>query len=35
MTLLEALENLDFLDDESTIYAAEPWTETSGRNHCD
>jgi hypothetical protein len=29
MTLLEAVESLDSLDDENTIYAAEPWTETS------
>jgi len=29
MTLLDAVERLDSLDDDSTIYAAEPWTETS------
>jgi len=29
MALLEAVQSLDLLDDESTIYAAEPWTETS------
>jgi hypothetical protein len=26
MTLLEAVRDLDSLDDEGTIYAAEPWT---------
>jgi hypothetical protein len=25
MTLLESIRNLDSLDEESTIYAAEPW----------
>lgn len=29
MTLFEAVEGLDSLDDDSTIYAAEPWTGTS------
>lgn len=29
MTLFEAVEGLDSLDDDSAIYAAEPWTETS------
>lgn len=29
MTLLDAVERLDSLDDDSTIYAAEPWTEAS------
>jgi hypothetical protein len=29
MTLLEAVESLNSLDDQSTIYAAEPWTATS------
>jgi hypothetical protein len=29
MTLLDAVERLDSLDDDSTIYATEPWTETS------
>jgi hypothetical protein len=29
MTLFEAVEGLNSLDDDSTIYAAEPWTETS------
>ena len=26
MTLIEAIENLGTLDEESTIYASEPWT---------
>jgi len=29
MTLLEIVRTLNTLDDESTIYADEPWTETS------
>jgi hypothetical protein len=29
MKLIEAIRNLDALDDESTIYAAEPWAENS------
>ena len=29
MTLLEAVESLDSLDGQSTIYAVEPWTATS------
>ena len=29
MTLLEAVESLDLLDGQTTIYAAEPWTTTS------
>ena len=29
MTLLEAIRDLEALDDESTMYAAEPWTENS------
>lgn len=29
MTLLDAVKNLDNLDPENTIYAAEPWMETS------
>lgn len=29
MTLVEAIHQLDSLDQESTIYAAEPWTEHS------
>ena len=29
MNLLEAVHDLDSLDEEGTIYAAEPWTEKS------
>jgi len=29
MTLFEAIRDLDSLDEESTIYAAEPWTADS------
>jgi hypothetical protein len=29
MKLIEAIRNLDALDEESTIYASEPWTENS------
>ncbi len=29
MTLIEAIRDLDSFDEEATIYAAEPWTETS------
>lgn len=29
MTLLEAIENLDSLDENSTIYAVKPWTKSS------
>jgi hypothetical protein len=29
MKLIEAIRDLDPLDDETTIYAAEPWTENS------
>ncbi len=29
MTLLEAIKSLAALDQESTIYAAEPWTDAS------
>lgn len=29
MTLIEVIENLGTLDEESTIYAGEPWTEIS------
>lgn len=29
MTLIESVRDLDALDSESTIYAAEPWTENS------
>lgn len=29
MKLIEAIRDLDSLDEESTIYAAEPWTENS------
>ena len=29
MTLIEAIQNLEPLDNESTIYAAQPWTESS------
>lgn len=29
MTLLKVIRELDFLDKESTIYAAMPWTENS------
>jgi hypothetical protein len=29
MKLIEAIGNLDTLDNESTIYAAKPWTEDS------
>jgi hypothetical protein len=29
MTLLEAVRDLDILDEESTIYASEPWTKDS------
>ena len=29
MTLLETIRRLDSLDEESTIYAAEPWTADS------
>jgi hypothetical protein len=29
MTLLEAVRDLDSLDEEGTIYAAEPWTADS------
>lgn len=29
MKLIEVIQNLDSLDGESTIYAAEPWTENS------
>jgi hypothetical protein len=29
MTMLEVVRSLDFLDEESTIYASEPWTENS------
>ncbi|HEX3321763.1 MAG TPA: hypothetical protein VHR84_13735 [Terriglobales bacterium] len=29
MTLLEAVQSLDSLDIDSTIYAAEPWTPNS------
>jgi hypothetical protein len=29
MTLIEVINNLETLDQESTIYASEPWTEDS------
>lgn len=29
MTLLKVIQELDTLDQESTIYAAKPWTESS------